>query len=100
MKQTITGVLTEEPQIRYSTQGVAQTMLEIRDEDGIRIKVVCYGGLAENVALSLTTGHTVTVVGELPPALFTATEVAVSLTKATVNVSDYPNHWDNEEEDN
>ena len=94
MQETITGVLTKEPEIRYSEKGLAQTKLEMKDQDGNIIEVACYGQVAENVALSLNKGHSVTVIGNTPPTVFQATEVAVSLQQATVEVHRQPKHWE------
>lgn len=98
--QTITGVLTREPEIRYTPQGVAMTTIQIlRADNGEGLEVTCTGSLAENVALSLTKGHWVTVVGGVPPTAFRATEVAVSLRRATVEVGRITNHWGDDDED-
>jgi single-stranded DNA-binding protein len=91
--QAITGVLTREPEIRYTPQGVAMTAIEIQDETGSIVQVLCHGVLAENVALSLTAGDEITVVGEMPPAVFEATEVAVSLRDSTVAVQRNSQRW-------
>lgn len=95
--QTITGVLTREPEIRYTPQGVATTTLEIQDKTGNTVQVVCHGVLAENVALSVTAGDDVTVVGEMPPAVFYATEVAVSLRDSTASVQRNNQRWADDE---
>jgi single-strand DNA-binding protein len=75
---TITGNLTREPEIRYTREGQATTVLGVavnrrwleRDtqewkESTSFFDVVCWRDLAENVALSLSKGARVTVTGKL-----------------------------------
>jgi single-strand DNA-binding protein len=75
---TITGNLTRDPEIRYTREGQASTLLGVavnhrwRDRESQEweestsfIDVVCWRELAENVALSLTRGTRVTVSGRL-----------------------------------
>lgn len=75
---TITGNLTREPEIRYTKEGQANTLLGVavnrrwqdRDtkewsESTSFFDVVCWRELAENVALSLAKGMRVVVTGRL-----------------------------------
>jgi single-strand DNA-binding protein len=75
---TITGNLTREPEIRYTKEGQANTLLgvavnrrwqdrETREwtESTSFFDVVCWRELAENVALSLAKGMRVVVTGRL-----------------------------------
>jgi single-strand DNA-binding protein len=75
---TITGNLTREPEIRYTKEGQATTLLGVavnrRWQDRVTaewqestsfFEVVCWRDLAENVALSLSKGMRVVVTGRL-----------------------------------
>ncbi len=75
---TIEGNLTREPEIRYSTTGLATTTLGIAvnrrwknqatdawEEETSYFDVVCFKELAENVALTCTKGMRVVVTGRL-----------------------------------
>jgi single-strand DNA-binding protein len=75
---TITGNLTREPEIRYTKEGQANTLLgvavnrrwqdrETREwtESTSFFDVVCWRELAENVALSLAKGMRIVVTGRL-----------------------------------
>ena len=78
MTTTITGNLTREPEIRYTTEGQATAQLGVavtrRWQDRTTAEwqeatsffdVVCWRDLAENVALSLTKGMRVVVSGRI-----------------------------------
>ena len=75
---TIEGNLTREPEIRYSTSGMATTTLGVAvnrrwknqatdawEEETSFFDVVCFKELAENVALTCTKGMRVLVTGRL-----------------------------------
>jgi single-strand DNA-binding protein len=75
---TITGNLTREPEIRYTKEGQANTLLGVAvnrrwqdretkewSESTSFFDVVCWRELAENVALSLAKGMRVVVTGRL-----------------------------------
>ncbi len=75
---TLEGNLTREPEIRYTTLGVATTTLglavnrrwrnaatETWEEETSFFEVVCFRELAENAALTLTKGTRVVVTGRL-----------------------------------
>jgi len=75
---TIEGNLTKEPEIRYSTTGLATTTLGVAvnrrwknqatdawEEETSFFDVVCFKELAENVALTCTKGMRVLVTGRL-----------------------------------
>ena len=75
---TIEGNLTREPEIRYSTTGLATTTLgvavnrrwknqatDVWEEETSFFDVVCFKELAENVALTCTKGMRVLVTGRL-----------------------------------
>jgi single-strand DNA-binding protein len=75
---TIEGNLTREPEIRYSTTGLATTTLGVAvnrrwknqatdawEEETSYFDVVCFKELAENVALTCTKGMRVVVTGRL-----------------------------------
>jgi single-strand DNA-binding protein len=75
---TITGNLTREPEIRYTREGQANTLLGVAvnrrwqdretkewEESTSFFDVVCWRDLAENVALTLTKGMRVMVTGRL-----------------------------------
>jgi single-strand DNA-binding protein len=75
---TFTGNLTREPEIRYTREGQAQTLLSIAvnrrwhdreskswEESTSFFDVVCWRELAENVALTLAKGMRVMVSGRL-----------------------------------
>jgi single-strand DNA-binding protein len=75
---TITGNLTREPEIRYTKEGQATTLLGVAvnrrwqdkatqewQESVSFFDVVCWRDLAENVALSLSKGMRVVVTGRL-----------------------------------
>ncbi len=75
---TIEGNLTREPEIRYSTSGMATTTLGVAvnrrwknqatdawEEETSFFDVVCFKELAENVALTCTKGMRVVVTGRL-----------------------------------
>jgi single-strand DNA-binding protein len=75
---TITGNLTREPEIRYTKEGQANTLLGVAvnrrwqdrethewTESTSFFDVVCWRELAENVALSLAKGMRVVVTGRL-----------------------------------
>ena len=75
---TVTGNLTREPEIRYTKDGQATTLLGLAvnrrwqdrtthrwEEATSFFDVVCWRELAENVALSLTKGMRVMVTGRL-----------------------------------
>ena len=101
---TITGKLTRDPDIRYTREGRAMTNLQvgsINEDDASKsfFDVVCWGELAENVALSLCKGHHVVVTGELAQRAWetdegdlrfkvelVASDVAASLRLATADV--------------
>ncbi len=74
----ITGNLTREPEIRYTREGQATTLLGVAvnrrwqnretnewEEATSFFEVVCWRELAENVALTLTKGMRVCVIGRL-----------------------------------
>jgi single-strand DNA-binding protein len=75
---TVTGNLTREPEIRYTREGHANTVLGVAvnrrwqdrdtkewEETTSFIDVVCWRELAENVALSLAKGTRVVVSGRM-----------------------------------
>jgi single-strand DNA-binding protein len=75
---TITGNLTREPEIRYTKEGQATTLLGVAvnrrwqdkstqewQESVSFFDVVCWRDLAENVALSLSKGMRVVVTGRM-----------------------------------
>ncbi|MEI6700755.1 MAG: single-stranded DNA-binding protein [Actinomycetota bacterium] len=75
---TLEGNLTREPEIRYTTLGVATTTLGIAvnrrwrnaatetwEEETSFFDVVCFRELAENAALTLTKGTRILVTGRL-----------------------------------
>ena len=75
---TVTGNLTREPEIRYTRDGQATTLLGLAvnrrwqdretkqwEESVSFLDVVCWRELAENVALSLAKGMRVVVTGRL-----------------------------------
>jgi single-strand DNA-binding protein len=75
---TITGNLTREPEIRYTREGQANTLLGVAvnrrwqdretkewEESTSFFDVVCWRELAENAALSLAKGMRVMVTGRL-----------------------------------
>jgi single-strand DNA-binding protein len=75
---TVTGNLTREPEIRYTREGVASTLLSLAvnrrwenretrewEESTSFFDVVCWRELAENAALSLAKGMRVMVSGRL-----------------------------------
>ncbi len=75
---TVTGNLTRDPEIRYTREGHASTLLGLAvnrrwqdretrewDEATSFFDVVCWRGLAENAALSLAKGMRVMVTGRL-----------------------------------
>jgi single-strand DNA-binding protein len=75
---TITGNLTREPEIRYTREGQATTLLGVAvnrrwqdkatqewQESVSFFDVVCWRDLAENVALSLSKGMRVVVTGRM-----------------------------------
>ena len=73
---TLTGNLTRNPELRYTTSGRAVATFGLavdrryqRDgawhDDTSYFDVTAWGDLAENTAASLTTGHRVTVTGRL-----------------------------------
>ncbi len=75
---TITGNLTREPEVRYTREGQANTLLGVAvnrrwqhrethewEESTSFFDVICWRDLAENVALSLTKGMRVMVTGRL-----------------------------------
>jgi single-strand DNA-binding protein len=110
---TIVGNLTREPEIRYTTAGVATTTLGIAvnrrwkhhgseeaEEEASFFDVVCFNELAENVALSITKGMRVVIPGRLSMRSWSdedgrrrtkvevvADDVAPSLRFATASVS-------------
>ena len=103
---TITGTLAEEPQVRYSKDGVAHTTISLRsfrmieqhgEESGTldRFAVHCSGKLAEHAAVALEDGSEVHITGHLEQrswvseggAAFSTVEIVadeVSLTVAQV----------------
>ena len=75
---TIAGNLTRDPEIRYTRDGQATTSLSVAvnrrwqnrqtqewEESTSFFDIVCWRDLAENVALSLTKGARVVVIGHL-----------------------------------
>jgi single-strand DNA-binding protein len=75
---TVTGNLTREPEIRYTREGHATTLLGVAvdrrwqdrqtnewEESTSFLEVVCWRELAENAALSLVKGMRVMVTGRL-----------------------------------
>jgi len=110
---TIVGNLTREPEIRYTTAGVATTTLGVAvnrrwkhhgsdevEEETSFFDVVCFNELAENVALSITKGMRVVIPGRLSMRSWSdeegrrrtkvevvADDVAPSLRYATASVS-------------
>jgi len=75
---TLTGNLTREPEIRYTRDGCASTLLALAvnrrsqdretkewEETTSFFDVVCWAELAENVALSLAKGMAVIVIGQV-----------------------------------
>ena len=75
---TVTGNLTREPEIRYTREGVASTLLSLAvnrrwenretrewEESTSFFDVVCWRELVENAALSLAKGMRVMVSGRL-----------------------------------
>jgi single-strand DNA-binding protein len=109
---TITGNLTREPEIRYTKEGPATTQLGVAvnrrwqdrttqewQEATAFFDVVCWRDLAENVALSLSKGMRVIVIGRLDQRSWeteegehrskveiTADEIGPSLLFATTDV--------------
>lgn len=98
---TIAGTLARDPEIRYSRQGEANTIMAVALDDAETVfDVVTWHGLAENVALSLVKGSRVVVIGRLTMAIWVddddkertrveilATEVSASLANATCEIS-------------
>ncbi len=109
---TIVGNLTRDPEIRYTRDGQATTSLSVAvnrrwqdrttkewEESTSYFDVVCWGDLAENVALSLTKGARVVVAGRLEQRSWesdegdkrskveiVADEIGASLRFATVDI--------------
>ena len=109
---TIVGNLTRDPEIRYTRDGQATTSLSVAvnrrwqdrttkewEESTSFFDVVCWGDLAENVALSLTKGARVVVTGRLEQRSWesdegekrskveiVADEIGASLRFATVDI--------------
>jgi single-strand DNA-binding protein len=109
---TIVGNLTRDPEIRYTRDGQATTSLSVAvnrrwqdrttkewEESTSFFDVVCWGDLAENVALSLTKGARVVVAGRLEQRSWesdegekrskveiVADEIGASLRFATVDI--------------
>lgn len=101
---TLRGALTREPEIRYTREGIANCQLGIActdkgSESTSYFDVVTWSDLAENCALSLCKGYTVTVTGRLVLRTWEteeeehrsrveveADDVAVSLRMATADV--------------
>jgi hypothetical protein len=80
------GEMALDPEIRYSQQGIAQTTMFLFNGDN-RVQVVCFGELAENIALSLRQGQQVIAVGTMDAlGEMTAWNVGPSLQKATAEV--------------
>jgi single-strand DNA-binding protein len=106
------GNLTRDPEIRYTRDGQATTSLSVAvnrrwqdrttkdwEESTSFFDVVCWGDLAENVALSLTKGARVVVTGRLEQRSWesdegekrskveiVADEIGASLRFATVDI--------------
>jgi single-strand DNA-binding protein len=109
---TIVGNLTRDPEIRYTRDGQATTSLSVAvnrrwqdrttkewEESTSFFDIVCWGDLAENVALSLTKGARVVVAGRLEQRSWesdegekrskveiVADEIGASLRFATVDI--------------
>jgi single-strand DNA-binding protein len=113
---TIDGVLSREPEIRYSENGLAITNLTIAVQTPpthnpflggldttMFFDVLCYSDMAENVALSVSKGMHITITGQLmtrhdviddrvkSSTTIEATDVAVSLRSATAQVTQIRN---------
>ena len=115
---TIVGNLTRDPEIRYTRDGQATTSLSVAvnrrwqdrttkewEESTSFFDVVCWGDLAENVALSLTKGARVVVAGRLEQRSWesdegekrskveiVADEIGASLRFATVDIHKVQRH--------
>jgi single-strand DNA-binding protein len=115
---TLVGNLTREPDIRYTRDGQASTVLgvavnrrwqdretKVWEEATSFFDVICWRELAENVALSLVKGTRVTVTGRLEQRSWetdegerrwkievVAEDVAASLRFATVEVQRVTRH--------
>ena len=84
MPSTIIGVLTREPEIRYTQDGLAKTTMYVHEYDsGLVHQILCEGILAENVALSVTKGTEVILSVEEPPVVYHANTVGLMLNNAT-----------------
>ena len=83
------GTLATEPIIRYDREGEPTTTLQVLRDDTVT-EVACFGRLAENVALTLTKGTEIVVIGHGSydgPPVFIADAVGVSLANATAEIS-------------
>lgn len=124
MTTNLTGNLTREPEIRYTSAGMPTTTLGLAvnrkwqdNSDGSWHKeasffdVVCFGELAENVALSLTKGMRVNIEGRLQQNTWVtddgakrskveivASEVSPSLRYATALISRIKREWEDEDD--
>jgi single-stranded DNA-binding protein len=98
MTTVVTGMLVQDPEIRYSRQGVAETTLRIKSKEST-ISVITHGVLAENVALSMVKRMRIVVTGELTERVsededgetrsrieLVAADAGASLLEATVDV--------------
>ena len=96
---TITGNLTREPEIRYTKEGIAKTMLGVacnrrHQVEGEWIEtthyfdVVCWRDLAENVALSLAKGQRVVVTGRLTQRVWESDEERTVHTAIEIDAED------------
>ncbi len=98
----IIGTLPTDPEIRYSREGVAVTTIRVVESGGREVVVTLRGEIAENVALSLQSGHRVIVTGApevveyrddngrtINMTEFLATDIGPSLAHNTVDVVPY-----------
>ena len=124
MTTNLTGNLTREPEIRYTSAGMPTTTLGLAvnrkwqdnsdgswHEEASFFDVVCFGELAENVALSLTKGMRVNIEGRLQQNTWVtddgakrskveivASEVSPSLRYATALISRIKREWEDEDD--
>ena len=93
--QTIVGVLTKEPEIRYTQDGLARTTMYVQENySGNTLQILCEGILAENVALSLTKGDGVITEIEEEPVVYHTHSVGVTLYLATASVNRNSDKWE------
>ena len=97
MQSTIVGVLTREPEIRYTQDGLAKTTIYVHEYDsGLVHQILCEGILAENVALSVTKGTEVIMGVDEPPVVYRAHTVGVTLNRCTASVTRIYDKWEEE----